>query len=159
MIILGLDPGSTRIGYGFIKKEKRGFKFIESGLLAISAKDRHQRLLELERSLARLLKKKKPDLVVLERLYFAKNLKTVIEVSESRGVLTFILIKHKIPLLEFTPLEIKLAVTGYGLSDKKAVIKVIAKILNLDKIVGGDDAADALAAAITGAIHKSNRLG
>lgn len=155
MIILGIDPGSTRIGYGLIKKEKGGLKFVRAGLLKITSKDKNQRLLDLERSFSRLLKKEKPDLVVLEKIYFLKNLKTALEVTQSRGVLTFIVVKHKIPLLEYTPLEIKSAITGYGLADKKAVAKMVTKILKINRIKGGDDAADALAAAITGGYSLS----
>lgn len=154
MKILGIDPGSTRIGYGLIKKERGGLKFIKSGLLKISSNDKSQRLVELEKSFSRLLKKEKPDLAVLEKLYFMKNMKTALEVAQSRGVLTLLITKHKIPLLEFTPLEIKQNVSGYGLADKKSVAKAVMRILNIKKIDGGDDAADALAAAIAGDSHK-----
>ena len=88
MIILGLDPGSTRAGYGLIKKDGRKVTFLKAGLLDISSKDKGQRLVELEKSLISLLKSHKPDLVVLERLYFMKNLKTALEVAQARGVLT-----------------------------------------------------------------------
>lgn len=151
MVILGLDPGSTRVGYGLIRKEKSGLKFIKSGLLKIISKDKGQRLWELEKSFSRLLKKEKPDLAAIEKLYFAKNLKTAMEVAESRGILTLLIIKHKIPLLEYTPSEIKSGITGYGRADKKTILKIVAKILKIGKIQGGDDAADALAAAIIAA--------
>jgi len=151
MKILGVDPGSTRVGYGIIKKESGDLKFIAAGLLKIFSKDKNQRLLELEKSFSQLLKKEKPDLAILEKLYFMRNLKTALEVAQSRGVLTLIITKYKIPLLEYTPLEIKLAVTGYGMADKKAVAKMVAKILKINKISKYDDVSDALAAAITGA--------
>ena len=151
MLILGLDPGSTRVGYGLIKKEKNGLKFIKSGLLKIISKDKGQRLLELEKSFSRLLKKEKPDLAAIEKLYFAKNLRTAREVAESRGVLTLLIIKQKIPLLEYTPSEIKSGITGYGRADKKTILKIVVKILKIKKIQGGDDASDALAAAIIAA--------
>ncbi len=100
-------------------------------------------------------------MAVLEKIYFMKNLKTALEVAQSRGVLTFIIVKHKIPLLEYTPLEIKSVITGYGLADKKAVAKMVMKILKINFIGGGDDAADALAAAITGgySLSMTNFLG
>lgn len=151
MIVLGLDPGSTRVGYGLIKKEKSGLKFIKSGLLKIVSADKNQRLLELERSFSQLLEREKPDLAALEKLYFVKNLKTGLEVAQSRGILTLLIIKHKIPLLEYTPSEIKSGITGYGRADKKTILKIVAKILKIEKIKGGDDAADALAAAIIAA--------
>ncbi len=149
MKILGIDPGSVRIGYGLIKKEKGELKFIKAGLLKISTKNKNQRLLHLEKSFCKLLKKEKPDLIALEKLYFSKNLKTALEVAQSRGVLTFLIIKHKIPLLEYTPSEIKSGVTGYGLADKKSVANMTAKILKIDKIDSCDDISDALAIAIT----------
>jgi len=151
MIILGLDPGSTRVGYGFIQKEGGDLKFVRSGLLGIASGDKGRRLLELEKSFSRLLKKERPDLAVLEKLYFAKNQKTGLEVAQSRGILTLLIIKHKIPLLEYTPSEIKSGITGYGRADKKTILKIVAKILRIKKIQGGDDAADALAAAIVAA--------
>lgn len=158
MKILGVDPGSTRVGYGLIKKEKSKLKFLDSGILKIFSKDKGQRLVELEKSFLELLKKEKPDLAVLEKLYFMRNLKTALEVAQSRGVLTLLIVKHKIPLLEFTPLEIKQGVSGYGGADKKSVAKAVMRILNIKQIHGGDDAADALAAAVVGSNHTKGRL-
>lgn len=154
MLILGLDPGSVRVGYGLIKKQRGELQFIKAGLLKISSKDKNQRLLELEKSFSKLLKKQSPDLVILEKLFFMKNLKTAMEVAQSRGVLTLIIAKHKIPLLEFSPTEIKIAATGYGHADKKAVAKMVERILGIDKIKAVDDVSDALAAAITGANYQ-----
>ncbi|NCO15240.1 crossover junction endodeoxyribonuclease RuvC [Candidatus Wolfebacteria bacterium CG18_big_fil_WC_8_21_14_2_50_39_7] len=150
MKIIGIDPGSARVGYGVIEKKNNGLRFIRAGLLKISSKDKGKRLLELEKSFSQLLKKEKPDLVVLEKLYFMKNMKTALEVAQSRGVLTLTIIKYKIPLLEYTPLEIKQGVTGYGMADKKSVAKMVNKILKIKKISKYDDMTDALAAAILG---------
>lgn len=150
MKIIGIDPGSTRVGYGVIEKKNNDLRFIRAGLLKISSKDKGERLLELEKSFSQLLKKEKPDLVILEKLYFVKNMKTALEVAQSRGVLTLTIIKYKIPLLEYTPLEIKQGVTGYGMADKKSVAKMVNKILKIKKISKYDDVSDALAAAILG---------
>jgi len=150
MIILGIDPGSARVGYGIIKKEKNNLELIKAGLLKITSNDKNERLVQLEKSFSELLKKERPDLAVLEKLYFARNLKTALEVAQSRGVLTLIIAKYKIPLLEYTPLEIKQAVTGYGMADKKSVAKMVAKILKINKISKYDDVSDALAAAVLG---------
>ncbi len=150
MKILGVDPGSTRVGYGIIEKENGSLRFIKAGLLKISSKNKDERLVELEKSFSDLLKKEKPALVVLEKLYFMRNLKTALEVAQSRGVLVLIITKYKLPLLEYTPLEIKQGVTGYGLADKKSVAKMVSRILKIDKISKYDDASDALAAAILG---------
>ncbi len=154
MKILGLDPGSVRVGYGLIKKEGGKLQLIKAGLLKILSKDNGQRLLELEKSFSGLLFEQNPDLIVLEKIFFMKNLKTAVEVAQSRGVLTLIIAKHKIPLLEFSPTEIKTAATGYGRADKKAVAKMVEKILGIDKIKAVDDVSDALAAAITGANYR-----
>ncbi len=154
MIILGIDPGSARAGYGLIKKGNTGIKFIKAGLLKISSKDKNQRLVELEKSFSQLLKKEKPDLAVMEKLYFMRNLKTALEVAQARGVLTLLITKYKIPLLEYSPLEIKQNVTGYGLADKKSVAKMVAKILKIETINKYDDATDALAAAIVGSNYN-----
>jgi len=150
MVILGIDPGSTRVGYGLIRKNKSGILFLESGLLAITAKEKNERLMQLEKSFSSLLRRTKPELAVVEKLYFVKNVKTGMSVAESRGVLTLLLIQHKIPILEFTPLEIKVALTGYGKSDKKMMMRAAMKVLGITKIQGGDDAADALGAALAG---------
>ncbi|OGM90263.1 crossover junction endodeoxyribonuclease RuvC [Candidatus Wolfebacteria bacterium RBG_13_41_7] len=150
MKILGIDPGSTRIGYGLINKSGSELRFVKAGLLKINSKDKCERLVDLEKSFSALLKKEKPDWAVMEKLYFIKNQKTGLEVAQSRGILTLLITKSKIPLMEFTPLEIKQGVTGYGMADKKSVAKMVAKILKMDKINKYDDATDALAAAITG---------
>lgn len=149
MKILGIDPGSARIGYGVVKKIGRKLEYIDAGLLKITSKEKNERLVDLGDSFSVLLKKEKPDLVSMEKLFFCKNLKTAIEVSQARGVLTFLIIKSKIPLLEFTPSEVKSTITDYGNADKKAVARTVEKILNMDKIGGCDDITDALAIAIT----------
>ncbi len=159
MKILGIDPGSTRVGYGLIRKEKNELRLIKAGLLKIQSKDKNQRLVELEKSFSQLLKKEGPELAVLEKLYFMRNLKTALEVAQSRGVLTLLITKHKIPLLEYTPLEIKQNITGYGLADKQMVAKMVAKILKIKKISKYDDVTDALAAAILGSIRINKPFG
>ena len=153
MKILGIDPGSARIGYGLIEKSGSELKFLKDGILKITSKDKYERLVDLEKSFLALLKKEKPDWAVMEKLYFVKNQKTGMEVAQSRGILILLITKSKIPLLEFTPLEIKQGVTGYGMADKKSVAKMVAKILKMDKINKYDDATDALAAAITGSLN------
>ncbi len=158
MKILGIDPGSTRIGYGLIKSDS-DLKVLDFGLIEIKASSISEKLLLLADKFAKLLEKTKPDLVSVEKIYFAKNQKTAIEVAEARGVILFLILKNKIPLLEYNPREVKQAVTGYGLADKIAVNKMVCRILNLEKISGPDDIADALAIAITAANrYKFDRL-
>lgn len=148
MLILGIDPGTTRIGYGLIKKD-RGLKLVKCGLLKITSKEKTGRLLELANSFSRLLKKEKPDLAAVEKLYFMKNQKTGMEVAEARGIIILNIIKAGIPFTEYSPSQIKNSVAGYGLADKAAVAKMCVKILGVDKIGGFDDISDALAVAIT----------
>lgn len=154
MLILGLDPGSVAIGYALIKKENKELRLLKSGLFKISSKDKNKRLLDIEKSFLRLLKNNKINVVAIEKLFFMKNMKTALEVAQSRGVLTLVAAKHKIPLLEFSPSEIKNSVTGYGLADKKAVAKMVAKILKIDTINKPNDETDAIATALT----ATNRL-
>ena len=148
MKILGIDPGSVRVGYGLIDKEKGDLKFIRAGLLKISAKNKNQRLLDLEKSFSQLLKKGKPDLVALEKLFFVKNQKTALEVGQSRGVLILIILKNKLPLIEISPSEAKLIVSGDGRASKEAVAKMVGYCLKIDTAKQIDDATDALALAI-----------
>ncbi|MEK7635806.1 MAG: crossover junction endodeoxyribonuclease RuvC [Patescibacteria group bacterium] len=156
MIILGLDPGSVAIGYGLLKKEKKELKLLKSGLFKISSKDKSERLLEIEKSFLQLIKNNKIDIIAIEKLFFMKNMKTALEVAQSRGVLTLVAAKHKISLLEFSPSEVKSAVTGYGLADKKAVAKMVAKFLKIDTIKKSDDETDAIAIALTAANNSIN---
>jgi crossover junction endodeoxyribonuclease RuvC len=158
MKILGIDPGSARIGYGVVNEARQKFEYVDAGLLKIYSKDKNERLSDMGDSFLALLKKEKPDLVSMEKLFFCKNLKTAIEVSQARGVLTFIIIKSKIPLLEFTPSEVKSTITGYGNADKKAVARTVEKILKINKINGCDDVTDALAIAITAGYRKKREL-
>lgn len=148
MKILGIDPGSTRAGYGLIEKDGSKLSLVASGLLDIKTVDKEQRLLELAESYEKLLKEHKPDLVSLEKLYFVKNIKTGMDVAQSRGVIIFLTKQNNVPIVEYAPSEVKLAVSGYGSADKKAVEKMVKLILNCPELKAIDDVFDALAAAI-----------
>jgi crossover junction endodeoxyribonuclease RuvC len=158
MKILGIDPGSTRIGYGLIDKNGSDLKFLKAGLLKISSKNKNQRLLDLENSFTELLKKEKPDLVAVEKLYFAKNLKTALEVGQSRGVLILLITKSKLPLIEISPSEAKLIVAGDGRASKDAVAKMVGYCLKIDTARQIDDVTDALALAIAAVSLRRNQL-
>ena len=151
MRILGIDPGTTRIGYGLI--DGKNLKPLDFGLIEIKPKSNNQKLFDLEFEYKKIIEKLKPDLVGIENVYFSKNQKTAIAVSEARGVIKITTLKAGIKIVEYGPKEVKLAVTSYGLSDKKAVYKTVCKILNLEKIAGPDDVADALAIALTAAMR------
>lgn len=151
MKILGIDPGTTRIGFGLIESQGNSLKLLDCGLLKIEAKDKHERLLDLAKSFEELLKKEKPDLVVFEKLFFMKNIKTGLDVAQARGVLLYMTLKNKFEYLEFAPSEVKSFICGIGNADKKMVCKMVCRVLNIDEIVGPDDISDAVAIAICGA--------
>ncbi|HCM36626.1 MAG TPA: crossover junction endodeoxyribonuclease RuvC [Candidatus Wildermuthbacteria bacterium] len=150
MTIFGIDPGSERTGYGVVEKLPRTkLKCLEYGCIVTPrTKSRAERLLILERKLSSLLVKTKPDAGAVESLFFFKNLKTAMPVSEARGVALLALAKRKIPAYEFSPLQIKMAVAGYGRAEKKQVQYMVKEILRLEAIPKPDDAADGLAVAI-----------
>lgn len=149
MIILGIDPGTAIIGYGLIEKTNNKLVLIDYGCIRTSADlSTADRLVILNKELEKLLKKYKPSAVAVEDIFFFKNLKTVIKVSQARGVILLTIAKLKIPVYEFTPLQIKQAVTCYGRADKIQVQKMVKALLNLRDIPKPDDAADALAIAI-----------
>lgn len=148
MIILGIDPGSTRVGYGAIKSEKSKLEYFRAGLLEIPRGTKSEQLLSLERSFEKLLNELKPSKTGLEKLFFFKNKKTVIEVAQARGVILSVLARKGIPLVELTPSEIKMSVTGNGRASKQAVAKMVSYFLNLNGKKLIDDITDALAVAI-----------
>lgn len=151
MRILGIDPGTTRAGYGFIHSQGNTIELIESGLLAVTARETAQRLVELAWSYRDLLKKTSPELVAFEKLFFAKNVKTGMDVAQARGVLLLITAEAGIPFLELSPSEIKLHIAGNGSADKQAVATMVKRITGLKTITGPDDVTDAIAIAIVGA--------
>ncbi len=150
MIILGIDPGTNRVGYGIISEDERNTVHIAHGCVDLKS-DKVNNLLVLKtiyHEISRLIQKYKPEVVAVEKLFFFKNKKTVIEVSQARGVIVLAALEAGIAVREFTPLEVKQAVSAYGLADKKAVQKMVRIILNLQEEPKPDDAADALAVAI-----------
>ncbi len=155
MKILGLDPGTTRIGYGLIEKQS-GLKLIDYGVIEIESKTETGKIMELGERLGQLINDYQPDWAGVEKLYFAKNQKTALAVSQARGVILYLLMKNQIPIYECRPAEVKKAVTNYGFADKKAVAKMVKIILGISTITGHDDASDALAIAITAAYNCKN---
>ena len=146
MKILGIDPGTARIGYGLITD--RPLKLLTYGVIETSEKT-NKKFLTLAVKVRKLIERLKPDAAAIEKIYFAKNQKTAIEVAQARGIIMFLLLEKQIPVAEYGPQEIKSAVTNYGLADKKAVAKLVGKMLNVERLKGYDDASDALAVAIT----------
>lgn len=148
MIILGIDPGTARIGYGVIKKEGKKLLYINSGLLTIPKTEHATKLIIIEEELTKLIQKTSPARVGIEKLFFAKNRKTALEVAEARGIIIATISKQKLPIIELTPPEVKLAVTGNGTASKEAVAKMVSLILKLDISKKIDDVTDALGIAI-----------
>lgn len=158
MIILGIDPGIADTGFGLIKKTGNKIACLTYGSIKTPAKtDVADRLETISNDLNVLIKKYKPDLIAVEQLFFAKNVKTALVVGQARGVVLLTAKQNNIPLTEFTPLQVKQAVTTYGKADKTQIQRMVKMILGLSKIPKPDDAADALAIAIC-AINNGYQL-
>lgn len=149
MTILGIDPGLATTGYGIIAVKNRQFVHIKHGVIKTAAdQPNHQRLLVISRQLKRIIKYQKPDQIAVEEIFMYKNVKTAILVGQARGVILLTAAESRLAVREFTPLEIKQALTGYGRADKRQMQKMVKAVLSLSEIPEPDDAADALAAAI-----------
>lgn len=149
MIILGIDPGTTRIGIGVVEKKNGKLRYVYGGLLdsGNSEKDA-ERLLGIERGLKKLIKKIKPERVGVEKLFFSKNKKTALAVGQARGVIIKVLAEHKLSFVEVSPVDAKIAVTGSGNAEKKVVARMVGVLLEKDFKGVLDDTTDALAIAI-----------
>lgn len=150
MVILGLDPGLARTGFGLINMKKpQAPEYITCGCLTtphyLTSEDR---LVMLGEDLEKLIGQHRPDLAVIEQVFFGKNVKTALMTAEARGVLLYVLRGKKIPVEHVTPLQIKSRLTGYGAADKQQVQRLIMQRLHLAIAPAPDDAADALAAAL-----------
>lgn len=150
MIIIGIDPGIARCGWGVIQKEHSTISTIDYGCINTSAKDDDaQRLYKLYKEITAIIKKYKPDLMAVEKLFFASNSKTAIMVGQARGAILVSAGLAEIPVESYTPLEVKLAITGYGKASKDQIQQMVMKSLKLKTVPQPDDTADALAVAIT----------
>jgi crossover junction endodeoxyribonuclease RuvC len=151
MIILGIDPGTATTGYGIISTTKRGGKFLleDFGVIETDRKlTDAQRLEVLAKDLEKLIKRNKPAAMGVEKLFFTSNQKTAMTVSQARGVILLIAQRHKLPIMEFTPLQVKNFICGYGKAEKKQVQYIVQKTFKLKSVPKPDDAADALAIAL-----------
>lgn len=160
MIIMGIDPGFAITGYGIVKYEGNKFSVIDYGALTTEA---HialpKRLLTLYEGLGELIALHKPDAVAVEELFFNKNIKTALNVGHGRGVALLAGASAGIDVFEYTPLQVKQAVAGYGRAEKSQMQQMIKLILNLPKIPKPDDVADALAIAVChGHSYRMNSL-
>jgi crossover junction endodeoxyribonuclease RuvC len=149
MIILGVDPGYAIVGYGVVRVQNSRYQPLEHGAIVTQAETPFERRLEIIfDALSQVLDKWKPEAVSIEKLYFQNNQKTAIGVAEARGVILLAVQKAGVPVFEYTPLQVKMAVTGYGQAHKNQVMEMTRRLLCLKEVPKPDDTADALAMAI-----------
>lgn len=158
MIIIGIDPGFAITGYGVVKYEGNKFSILDNGAITtVASMKLSQRLLVLYNDLEKLIEKYKPDAIAIEELFFNKNVKTALTVGHGRGVAVLAAAKSGVEIFEYTPLQVKQSVVGYGRAEKTQVQQMVKAILNLSAIPKPDDVADALAVAICHG--NSHRMG
>lgn len=149
MRILGIDPGYAIVGFGVVDYAGANFAPIEYGAILTQAHTPFpQRLCDIDTDIQEILNRYQPDCMAVEQLFFRNNRTTGIDVAQARGVLILAAAKRKIPVYEYTPMQVKQAVVGYGKAEKKQVMEMTRRILKLEQIPKPDDAADALAIAI-----------
>ncbi len=149
MIVIGIDPGLATVGFGVIKIEKERIAPIGYGCIRTSPdKQTPARLLEIFNEITSLFEKYRPDVIAVEKLFFSKNVTNGLSVSEARGVIFLAAQQQNIPIFEYTPNQVKQAITGSGRADKKQVQEMIKRLLALDEIPEPDDAADGLSIAL-----------
>lgn len=149
LIVLGLDPGIATVGFGIVSSEKGCVSAIRYGVFRTSPGIAlSRRLGDIYDDVNEIIKQFKPDAIAIEKLFFNTNHKTGISVAHGRGVLLLAAYKCGVPIFEYTPLQVKSSVTGYGRAEKKQVMEMVRRLLKLDSIPKPDDAADALAIAI-----------
>ena len=158
MRILGIDPGLAIVGYGVIDSEKGVYRPVDCGVINTPKElSLPERLQLIYKGMVELIDTFKPDQVAIEELFFTKNITTGITVAEARGVILLACKQSGLPMFEYTPNQIKQSLTGYGKADKKQIQFMITRLLGLKAIPKPDDAADALAIALTHA--QTNRMG
>lgn len=151
MVVLGIDPGLERCGYGAIEGQGNRVRALSFGVIATSAqRPTGERLRHIHLELGEMIARHRPDRASVERLYFNRNVGSAIAVGQARGVVLLAMAEHGVPLREYTPPEIKQAVSGYGGAGKQQVLRMVQTILGLGPERMLDDAADALAIALCG---------
>lgn len=159
MIILGIDPGIATVGWGVVACERGGFRYIDCGIISTPAGMRvERRLFLIHHALTDIIKRYTPSEISVEELFYQNNQKTVINVAQARGVILLTAEENAIPISEYTPLQVKQAIVGYGRAEKKQVMEMTRIFLHLDRVVKPDDAADALALAICHGHSSQSKL-
>ena len=159
MRILGIDPGIATIGFGLVESNKGRVGMLNYGIISTPAGlPLSKRLYQIDRDMEELIATLKPDVIAIEELFFNTNITTGIAVAHGRGVLLCAAERCGIPLYEYTPSQVKLAVTGYGKAEKRQVMDMTRRLLKLETIPRPDDAADALALALCHARSFTSRI-
>ncbi len=149
MIILGIDPGYAIIGYGVLEYKNNKFRVIDYGAITTDASmDMFDRFKLIYDEMNVIIEQYRPEFLAIEELFFNSNQKTAINVAQARGILLLSALNHNLRIFEYTPLQVKQAVAGYGRADKQQVQQMVKLLLNLEKVPKPDDTADALAIAI-----------
>ena len=149
MKILGIDPGMAIVGYSLIDFDGRTCKLVSSGSIQTKKGERESfRLLEIYNDMCTVVETLKPDVTAIEKLFFVHNQTTVMPVAHARGVILTVLEKFNIPIYEYTPMEVKKVLTGFGRADKKEVEQMVKIALNIDTLPKLDDTVDSIAIAI-----------
>lgn len=151
MVILGIDPGIARCGWGVVESDNVSkSKALDYGTIETKpSKKPEERLLEISEEINSLIKENKPDVLAIEELFFGSNSKTALIVGQARGVILLEASRNKLPVFVYTPLQVKMALTGYGRADKNQIAQMVKVVLKLEKIPKIDDTSDALAVALT----------
>lgn len=150
MVVLGIDPGYAIVGWGLVEFKNNSFRPLRYGAITTNADiDFNTRLKMIYDDLSEIIKEFNPDSMAVEKLYFTTNQKTAIMVAEARGVIILSAKQNNLPVFEYTPLQVKTAVTGYGKAKKPQVMEMTRRLLKLASVPKPDDTADALAIALT----------
>ena len=151
MLALGIDPGTAICGYGVVERKGSALRPVLYGsILTVKDWSPEERLLRIHQDISDIIGHFHPDFMSIEKLYFNRNVNTAIPVAQARGVVLLAAAERKLPILEFTPMQIKKSVTGTGAAEKKQVIYMVQRLLGIQEKLDPDDTADALAAAICG---------
>ena len=159
MRILGIDPGYATIGFGIVDADRGNYRLIQYGTITTSPDQVFERrLLTIYQDMQKLLETVKPDVLAIEELFWGHNVTTGIGVSHGRGVILLAAAQQNVPIFEYTPMQIKLAVVGYGNATKLQVMDMTRRLLKMDKVARPDDAADAIAVALCHARSSTSLL-
>lgn len=156
--ILAIDPGYARLGFAILEIQKQEKKIVEAGVIETQpAIDWPRRILKIAEEFEKLLKKHKPKIVAIEKIFFCRNQKTALKIAEIKGILLYLAGKYNISVEEISPRELKMAITGYGLADKKQIQKIVNLNLEIPKNLKIDDIFDAIAIALWANLRLSKR--